>query len=225
MSARIPGLPLRGPYAITPDTYDSDHLLALTGSAMAGGVRWLQYRNKTADAALARRQAALLRTLTENFGAKLIINDDIELALAVGADGVHLGRTDGDLASISGLRHRTSELFIIGISCYNDLARAKAAAAAGADYVAFGSVFASSVKPDAVRADAALLRAARASLTLPIIAIGGITLQNAPQLIALGVDAVAVISALFGAADVEAEARSFCQLFVHDDHSQPAAFR
>ncbi len=219
------GPTLRGPYAITPDTADSDHLLMVVGAAMAGGIRILQYRNKTADAALARTQAGLLREATRAYQATLIVNDDIELALAVGADGVHLGRADGELVAVTDLHRRAQRPFLVGVSCYNDLARAQAAAAAGADYVAFGSVFASPTKPNAARADAALLAAARSALTLPIVAIGGITRQNAPQLLALGVDAVAIISALFDADDVETEARLFCQLFVNDDHTQPAAFR
>lgn len=211
------GPPLRGLYAITPDIADGDHLQTLVAAALAGGTRIVQYRNKTADAALALRQARALRELTRRHQARLIVNDDADLALAVDADGAHLGRDDGDLSALTTLRRRAPASLLIGVSCYDDLARARAAAAAGADYVAFGAFFASAVKPAAVRADFSLIARAKAELAVPVVAIGGITRQNAPQLIALGVDAVAVISALFGAADVAAEARHFCRLFA-DEH-------
>jgi len=210
------GTPLRGVYAITPDCADTAQLADMVAAALRGGIAVFQYRNKSADAALAFEQAGRLRALTRREGALLIINDDAALALSVGADGVHLGRADGDFDTVARLRRETD--LLVGVSCYNDLDRARAAAAAGAGYVAFGAVFPSTVKPQAVRAGFDLIRDARRELSLPIVAIGGITRQNAPQLTALGVDAVALIAALFGAADIETEARLFCQLISPDEH-------
>ncbi len=217
---------LRGPYAITPDLADSGRLCGLVEAALRGGIRFVQYRNKEADAALAAKQAKVLLALTRRYHAYLIVNDDAELALNIGADGVHLGREDGGAPSLASslafsymeVRNRAPTGFLIGASCYNELPRAREAAAAGADYLAFGSVFASSTKPQAVRADLALLAAAKTEFRQPIVAIGGVSLKNAPQLTVLGVDAIAVISSLFGADDVETEARSLCRLFPADEH-------
>ncbi len=200
---------ISGLYAITPDLADTAVLLAKTQAALAGGARLLQYRNKTADENLRREQAAALRELCRRYGAMLIINDHVELAREIDADGVHVGADD---AGVAAARTRLGHSKIIGATCYNDLQRALAAAAQGADYVAFGSFFASSVKPGAVRAPLALLQQARRQVTVPVVAIGGITLDNAAGLIDAGANAVAVISALFAAPDVEVAARKFCQL-------------
>ena len=201
---------ISGLYAVTPDLADTALLLAKTGAALAGGARLLQYRNKTADENLRRGQAAALRELCRQHGATLIINDHVELAREVDADGVHLGADD---VAATAARTRLGRGKLIGVSCYNDLTRAQSAATQGADYVAFGSFFASSVKPGAVRAPLSILPAARQQLRLPVVAIGGITLDNAGDLIAAGADAVAVLSALFAARDIEAAARKFCRLF------------
>jgi len=201
---------ISGLYAVTPDLADTALLLARTQAALAGGARLLQYRNKTADENLRRGQAAALGELCRHHGATLIINDHVELAREVDADGVHLGADD---VAATAARTRLGRGKIIGVSCYNDLTRARSAAAQGADYVAFGSFFASSVKPGAVRAPLSILQAARQQLRLPVVAIGGITLDNAGDLIAAGADAVAVLSALFTARDIEAAARKFCRLF------------
>jgi len=200
---------ISGLYAVTPDLADTAVLLAKTQAALAGGARLLQYRNKTADENLRREQAAALRELCRRYGAILIINDHVELARDVDADGVHVGADD---AGVAAARTRLGHGKIIGATCSNDLQRALAAAAQGADYVAFGSFFASAVKPGAVRAPLALLQQARRQITVPVVAIGGITLDNAARLIDAGADAVAVISALFAVPDVEAAARKFCQL-------------
>jgi thiamine-phosphate pyrophosphorylase len=159
---------------------------------------------------LRRDQAAALAAQCRVAAVPMIVNDDVELALAVGADGVHLGAGDGDLAAA---RARLGPGRLLGASCYNRLELAHAAVAAGADYVAFGAAFASSTKPGAVHAPLELYRAARAALAVPIVAIGGITVANAPALIAAGVDAVAVITALFDADDVARRAREFQSLF------------
>ena len=200
---------ISGLYAITPDLADTAVLLAKTQAALAGGARLLQYRNKTADENLRREQAAALRELCRRYGAMLIINDHVELAREIDADGVHVGADD---AGVAAARTRLGHSKIIGATCYNDLQRALAAAAQDADYVAFGSFFASAVKPGAMRAPLALLQQARRQVTVPVVAIGGITLDNAAGLIDAGANAVAVISALFAAPDVEVAARKFCQL-------------
>ena len=201
--------PVKGLYAVTPDLADTALLVARVEVVLAAGARWLQYRNKSADAVTRHQQATVLRDACRHHGAGLIINDDVALAAALDADGVHVGAGD---AAISAARAQLGRDKIIGASCYDDLLRARTAAAQGANYVAFGSFFASSVKPSAVRAPLSLLPAARA-LGLPVIAIGGITLNNARQLITAGADAVAVISAVFSAPDIAAATQDFCQLF------------
>ncbi len=199
-----------GLYGITPDIHDTDELLRRVRLALQGGVRVLQYRNKSADAALKLAQALALRALTGEFAATYIVNDDAGLAARVGADGVHLGGDDGGVAAA---RTLLGEQKIIGVSCYNRFSLAQEAVRQGADYVAFGAFFSSSVKPGAVKADAELLRAARDMLSVPIVAIGGITQLNGPTLIAAGADALAVITALFDAPDIELAAHGFSTLF------------
>lgn len=200
---------ISGLYAVTPDLADTAVLLAKTHAALAGGARLLQYRNKTAEENLRREQAAALRELCRRHGALLIINDHVDLAREIDADGVHVGADD---AGVAAARAALGHGKIIGATCYQDLQRARVAVAQGADYVAFGSFFASSVKPGAVRAPLDLLQQARREVTVPVVAIGGITLDNAATLIDAGAHAVAVISALFAVPDVEAATRKFCQL-------------
>jgi thiamine-phosphate pyrophosphorylase len=191
---------LRGLYAITPEGVHPDKVRL----ALQGGMSLLQYRNKQRD----RVHAAAIVKLARQYGVPVIVNDDIELALELGADGVHLGREDGDLRGARGrLKGR-----LLGASCYNDLALARAAVQAGADYVAFGSVFASPTKPAAVRAPLTLFGDARA-LGVPLCAIGGITLEHAPGLIAAGADLLAVISDVFDAADIRGRAADYRKLF------------
>ena len=205
---------IRGLYAITPDIDDTSLLASKVQQFLNGGGALLQYRNKNADADLAATQAKLLRTLTRETGARLIVNDDPALAFSVGADGVHLGREDDDFQCIAQLRADAPTAdFIIGISCYGELARARAAVANGADYVAFGSFFPSPTKPHALRPEITLLHGARLALQAPIVAIGGITLNNAAALIEAGADSVAVITALFDAPDIEAQTQQFTKLF------------
>jgi thiamine-phosphate pyrophosphorylase len=201
---------IAGLYALTPDRSDSDALTECVGAALEGGALAIQYRNKTAAPELRLQQARALRALCAGRGATLIINDDIDLAREVDADGVHLGLGD---ATIGEARTRLRAKALIGASCYDSLERAEAAVAAGADYIAFGSFFPSSTKPGAVRAGVPLITAAKARWNVPVVAIGGITPANAGALIEAGADAVAVISGLFDAADVAAAARSFAALF------------
>lgn len=195
---------LVGLYAVTPDLADTADLVARVEAALAGGAGAIQYRSKSADAALRSRQAEALARITAKRGALFIVNDAAALCAAVGADGVHLGEADGSPAAARAI---VGPERIIGISCYNDLALAEAAVAAGADYVAFGSFFPSPVKPEARRADVALLARA-GTLGVPVVAIGGITAENAGSLERAGADAVAVISAVFDPPDVEAAARA-----------------
>ena len=200
---------LKGLYAVTPDLADTAELLRRVEQALLGGIRLVQYRNKAADAALRRKQAAALLRLSHEHGARLIVNDDLSLALALDADGVHLGGDDGDLAAA---RAALGPGKLLGVSCYDAMERARAAKRIGADYIAFGSFFASPTKPRAVRAPLALLAEARRETGLPVAAIGGITLQNAPQLIAAGADLLAVITDLFEAPDIRARAAAFTHL-------------
>jgi thiamine-phosphate pyrophosphorylase len=201
---------IAGLYAITPDTRDTAALLAKVEAVLRGGARWLQYRCKLGNDDLRLRQARALRQLCTRHGARLIVNDDVELALAAGADGVHLGASD---VSIAAARRRIGADRVIGASCYDRLDAALAASAAGADYAAFGSVFPSSVKPTAVRAPLTLLSRARAELDIPVVAIGGISPDNALAAIAAGAHAVAVISSVFDAPEAEEAARSITRLF------------
>ena len=195
---------LHGLYAITP-ALSGSALLEKVAQALAGGIAMLQYRGKDAQAlAEARALAALCRAR----GVPFIVNDDLELALAADADGVHLGRDDGDLAAA---RTRLGGKWL-GASCYDSLDAARAAVAAGADYVAFGSVFPSPSKPAAVRAPHALFAQAK-PLGVPLVAIGGITLENTSQLLQAGADCVAVLSDLFDAPDIAARARAYGKLF------------
>ena len=203
-------MPISGLYAVTPQCADTATLLDKVRLALAGGAQLVQYRDKSDDVALRHEQASELLALCREFGAALIVNDDLRLASLVDADGVHLGRDDSSL--------REARLIlgpgkIVGVSCYNDLQLAIAAQQGGADYVAFGSFFASPTKPAAVPAPLELLRLAHHELSVPLVAIGGITLDNAGLLVAAGADALAVISAVFDSPDIRAAAASFSELF------------
>ena len=201
---------IRGLYAVTPDIADTADLVTKVEAALAGGACLLQYRNKAADATLRFTQAQTLLAVCRKYRVPLIINDDLALATALDADGVHLGAEDGSLAAA---RSRLGPDRLLGASCYDRLEIALAAVRDGANYVAFGSFFASGVKPGAVRAPLELLREAKRQLTVPVAAIGGITLDNAPRLVAAGADSLAVISALFGAPDIRAAASGFSAVF------------
>lgn len=202
---------IRGLYAITDAAGLQGHdYAARAEAALRGGARVLQYRDKTNDGTRRREQAHTLAALCARYQALFIVNDDIELARAVGA-GVHLGRDDGDVAAArAALGDRA-----IGVSCYNELARAEAAYAAGADYIAFGAFFPSTTKPHATVATADLLRAAR-HLPLARVAIGGITPDNGAALLAAGADALAAIDGVFAQHDIEAAARRYADLFNTD---------
>ncbi|MBL8383772.1 MAG: thiamine phosphate synthase [Burkholderiales bacterium] len=200
---------MAGLYAITPDWTDTARLLIAARAALGGGARVLQYRNKRASPTLRLEQALALSAVCRAHDVPFIVNDDVELALEVDADGVHLGRSDEAIATA---RRRIGRRRLLGASCYNEPPLATAALAAGADHVAFGSVFPSSTKPGAVRAALALF-ASGAQLGVPVVAIGGITVENAGTVVAAGASAVAVISDLFEAADVARRAGDYAALF------------
>ncbi len=199
-------MPLSPLYAIADTAALAERLLPAAEAALNGGVRWLQYRDKSTDPARRRREATELLALCRHYEASLIINDDVDLALSLGADGVHLGQGDGDPARA---RQRLGTEAIIGVTCHDSLELARQAKAAGASYVAFGRFFPSRTKPDAPPAPADLLTRARAEIGLPMVAIGGITLENGPQLLSAGADWLAVSHNLFSAPDIEVRARAY----------------
>ncbi|HZM48215.1 MAG TPA: thiamine phosphate synthase [Burkholderiales bacterium] len=201
---------IQGLYAITPDLADSTLLFGKVEAALAGGARALQYRNKTADPALRLEQARGLARLCRGYHVPLIINDHVDLALEVDAEGLHIGGEDG---SVADARRRLGPDRILGVSCYRAIENALAAARLGATYVAFGGFFPSSVKGGSGGAPLSILGEAKRRPGLPVVAIGGITVDNAPQLIAAGADSISVITALFSAPDVRAAAQQFSALF------------
>lgn len=201
---------LRGLYAITPERADGSRLLTEIEAALAGGCGIIQYRDKTSPMPERVARARALREITRHHNAKLLINDDLALSVLIGADGVHLGKDDGNLMAA---RAMLGPERILGASCYADLVAAQAAAAAGVDYVAFGAAYPSPTKPNAPLAGTDLFFAAKNRLTVAICAIGGITLANAPPLIAAGADLLAVITDLFSAPDIAARATAYQTLF------------
>lgn len=200
---------IAGLYVITPDEFDTTELIRKARLALQGGAAILQYRNKLAEAKLQLFQAQALRLLTQEFNAVFIINDDARLAAQVEADGVHLGEEDG---GVTAARQLLGGQKIIGVSCYNQPLLASKAALQPIDYIAFGSFFPSPTKPDALKAQPDLLRWARQNLNMPVVAIGGITIDNAATLLEAGADALAVISAIFNADDIQLAAQQFSTL-------------
>ncbi|MGD2055091.1 MAG: thiamine phosphate synthase [Gammaproteobacteria bacterium] len=202
---------LRGLYAITDEKLisETDFTVAIE-QALSGGAAIIQYRDKSANTNKRLEQALALRTLCNEYNARLIINDDINLAKTVAADGVHLGEND---ISIDQARLELGAEAIIGISCYNLIERALDAQSAGADYVAFGAVYTSSTKPEARQASCELIRDAKARLEIPVCAIGGINKSNAGSVIDAGADMTAVISGLFADPDIRHTAEHIAGLF------------
>ena len=216
MKSAITPAPL-GLYLITPDDADTARLLSRTLPLLRAGVTWLQYRNKTADSALRHEQALALQALCLDAQVPLIINDEVDLAKAVGAAGVHLGSEDGDIAAARALLGQQA---IVGASCYDDLQRAAAAVASGASYVAFGAIFATRSKASTRQATLELLAQA-AYLGVPRVAIGGITPDNAPTVIAAGADMVAVISGVYESPDPVAAVHAYRRCFQTDRQMCP----
>lgn len=215
---------LKGLCAVTLDDPLLPRLSALVKAALDGGTPIVQYRNKTASSALRRAQAAEMLRICRAAGTRLIINDDVWLAVEIGADGAHIGRDDAPGGSLAAARDALGPKRILGVSCYNELARGEEAAAAGADYLAFGSVFPSRTKPGAVHASLELLGEAR-RFGLPVAAIGGITLDNAQQVIDAGADILAVVSDLFDAMDIKKRAEDYQRLFKPESKSGRARLK
>lgn len=209
-------MPIEGLYALTPEQPDGAILAAQVEAALGAGLRLLQVRSKLGRD-LRMQQTEQLVSLCRRYGATCIVNDDPALAAEVGADGVHLGRDDGTVAEA---RRLLGAGAIVGVSCYDDLIRAQRLRAEGADYVAFGSFFPSSVKPNAVRPPLDLLTRARTVLDCPIVAIGGITLDTAPLVRDAGADAIAIITDVFSATDVGARVRAYGRLFERAVHPE-----
>jgi thiamine-phosphate pyrophosphorylase len=200
--------PKRGLYAVTQtENKSADEILAAVEAALSGGAAVVQYRDKQPQDAIAL--ARKLLTLCHAYRVPLLINDNFDLAIAVGADGVHLGKDDGDIVTA---RRRLGNDAIIGVSCYNDVEKASRAVEQSANYVAFGRFFPSGSKPLAAPADLSTLTAARDRLRVPIVAIGGILPQNGAQLLAAGADLLAVIGGLFDE-EPRAAACAFQRLF------------
>lgn len=203
--------PLSGLYVITDRRLASEVGVARqVALALAGHARVIQYRDKGDNREQKVREASTLQRLCRQAGVPLIINDDLELALHITADGVHLGIDD---PSLERARRQLGPEAIIGVSCYNRFELALEAQRAGADYVAFGRFFPSSIKPDAVQAEIELLHRARNELQIPTVAIGGITPENGGALIEAGADMLAVIHSVFGQPDIRAACNQFNQLF------------
>lgn len=206
---------IQGVYAIThPDLFAGITAIEAIIQALEAGVRVLQYRDKHANSMQRQQRARQLQQLCQAHQVVFIVNDDWQLALEIGADGVHLGKKDGDLTEV---RARAPSNFIIGVSCYNQLSRALMAQQNGADYVAFGRFFPSNTKPDAVACELGLLTQAKARLQIPVVAIGGINAQNARQVIQAGADGIAVIEAVFGTdgrCDIYQATRELVNVFI-----------
>ncbi len=197
-----------GLYLITPEQLQGIALLTVVDEALSAGARWLQYRDKGSDRALRRATAVALARLCDQHSAQLIINDDLDLALSIDNAGLHLGRDDGDLAAA---RVRLGPDRILGASCYGDLHRASAALIVGANYVAFGAIYASASKPHAPAVGTSVLGQARAAGIGPVVAIGGITLDRVPDTLSAGADAVAVIGDVFNAPQVGQRVTAYCR--------------
>jgi thiamine-phosphate pyrophosphorylase len=201
---------MKGLYIVTPDWDDTARLLEVSEQALQGGAALLQYRHKTADAALRQEQAEALLALCRRYQRPFIINDYVALCLALDADGIHVGGTD---ASVAEVRAQVGPDKIVGASCYGDLELAHAAQRAGASYVAFGGFYPSRVKKYPVTTPVDIVTRSKAEIALPNVAIGGMTQENAVPLITAGADMVAAISSVYLAADPVAAARSFVALF------------
>ena len=199
-------LSINGLYAVTPDIADTDLLLAKVEAALQGGINLLQYRNKLANHKLQTQQARAILPLCRQYNVPLIINDSVKLCLTLDAEGVHLGADDGNLVEV---RARIGKEKFLGASCYNRFDLALNAQQQGASYVAFGACFASQTKPNAPVASLDLFKRAKTELNIPSVAIGGITLANAAQVLQAGANSIAVIQAIFNAEDIKLATTQF----------------
>ena len=201
---------IKGLYAITPDMADLNTLIQKTQSAIEGGAFMVQYRSKIQDHDVKMQQCAAILRLCREYEIPCIVNDDVDMCRSLEADGVHLGEKDDNIAEV---RRILGEDAIIGSSCYDQLERAKQAQKEGASYVAFGAMYPTSTKPNAPRATIGLLREANSQIQIPIVAIGGITVNNAHDVIETGVDAIAVINSLYESHSIKETAETLSQMF------------
>ena len=201
---------IKGLYAITPDSADLNTLIQKTQWAIEGGAFMVQYRSKILNRDVKMQQCAAILRLCREYEIPCIVNDDVDMCRILEADGVHLGEKDDNIAEV---RHILGENAIIGSSCYDQLDRAKSAQKEGASYVAFGAMFPTSTKPNAPRATLALLKEAKREIQIPIVAIGGITVNNAHDVIKTGIDAIAVITSLYDAKTIKETAETFVKMF------------
>lgn len=201
---------LRGLYVVTPDWDDTDQLIRATRQAIKGGAALVQYRHKTADAGLRKEQAGALLQVCREGNTPLIINDDVDLCIALDADGIHVGGTD---AAVEEVRRKVGRNHIVGASCYGTLQLARDACAAGATYVAFGGFYPSRVKKYEFTTEPAIVAASKKEIPLPVVVIGGMTQANCLPLIAQGADMVAAISSVYMQEDVSDAARRFADLY------------
>ena len=201
---------IKGLYAITPDMADSNSLLQKTQLAIEGGAFMVQYRSKIQDRDVKMQQCAAILRLCREYKIPCIVNDDVDMCRVLEADGVHLGEKDDNIAEV---RHILGDDAIIGSSCYDQLNRAKLAQKEGASYVAFGAMFETSTKPNAPRATLELLTEAKSQIQIPIVAIGGITMNNAHDVIETGIDAIAVINSLYESNSIKETAETFSHMF------------
>jgi len=206
---------LQGLYAITDVNLMGEQLLEMSKQAILGGIHILQYRNKTATLQQQENEALALAHLCKKHHVLFLINDNIDLALKVNADGVHLGQTDTQLLRA---REKLGQEKIIGITCHNKIELAITAQEQGADYVAFGRFYTSHTKPTAPPADISILSNAKQSINIPIVAVGGITIKTAPDLLEQDADMLAVINAIFGEKDVMAATQQFVDFFPSGIH-------
>jgi thiamine-phosphate pyrophosphorylase len=201
---------IKGLYAITPDSADLNTLIQKTQWAIEGGAFMVQYRSKIQDRDVKMQQCAAILRLCREYEIPCFLNDDVEMCRVLEADGVHLGEKDDNIAEV---RHILGENAIIGSSCYDQLDRGKSAQKEGASYVAFGAMFPTSTKPNAPRATLDLLKEAKREIQIPIVAIGGITVNNAHDVIKTGIDAIAVITSLYEAKSIKETAETFAKMF------------
>ena len=201
---------MKGLYLVTPDWDDTEALIKATEIALSAGVGLLQYRHKTATGELRLEQATALLKLCRQYNVPFIVNDHIDLCIALDADGIHVGGTD---ASVAVVRTLIGKDKILGASCYGDFALAEQAQIAGASYVAFGGFYPSRVKKYEVSTPASIVSKAKSELTLPVCVIGGMTPENAQPLVKEGTDMVAAISSVYSAEDIATAVRDFAALF------------
>lgn len=202
---------MKGLYLVTPDWDNTQQLLEISELALRGGAALLQYRHKTADAALRREQAECLQALCRTYAVPFVINDHLDLCIALDADGIHVGGTDMSVAEV---RSKVGPQKIVGASCYGSMDLARAAHRAGASYVAFGGFYPSRVKKYEVSTQPSIVAESKAEIALPVVVIGGMTRDNAVPLVAQGADMVAAISSVYQAGNPQSAARGFADLFI-----------